>query len=155
MEILLVLLFMLLCVFVVFIVWMSQSILQGAVTANTSFLHTAHSLYYTLWSYKLLLFVWLLPGGRGGRCIGRQTYHLHLPNVYTFWESQPPGTTSACTDMFRNFFTFTCPAHPFLLPVLTSIDFAMRTSSYRLCSFFGSCFTNHISNFLGYFSQRV
>jgi hypothetical protein len=28
---------------------------------------------------------------------GRQTYHLNVPNVYKFWESQPPGALRDCT----------------------------------------------------------
>jgi len=38
---------------------------------------------------------------------GRQIYHLNVPNVYKFWESQPPGALRDCKGKTPFFFFFT------------------------------------------------
>jgi hypothetical protein len=45
-----------------------------------------------------------LLGGKGGRCVGLTTLHLHVPIVQKFWEPQPPGTLRACPGLYRDTF---------------------------------------------------
>jgi hypothetical protein len=41
----------------------------------------------------------ILPGGKGGRCVGLTTLLPSCADCLQFWEPQPPGTLRACPGL--------------------------------------------------------
>ena len=47
-------------------------------------------------------------GGKGGRCVGLTTLSPSCFDCLESWESQPPGTLTACTGIALPLHTYTC-----------------------------------------------
>jgi hypothetical protein len=49
----------------------------------------------------------IIPGGKGGRCVGLTTLPLSCPECLIIWEPQPPGTLRVCQGLQLVCFSFT------------------------------------------------
>jgi hypothetical protein len=51
--------------------------------------------------------IYILGGGKGGRCVGLTTLPSSCADCLEIWEPQPPGTLWVCPGLYWDCFTFT------------------------------------------------
>jgi len=62
--------------------------------------------------------------------------YLHVPIVWQFWKSERPGAHSACSALYKDFFTFTTHIiwkdDPYLIKYKTAYNISKDISLYVL-----------------------